>query len=200
MIRMPGFAFKELELQGAWLVEPLWVTDERGGFLKDYNVETFKNAGITHELKETFYTVSHRGVIRAMHFQLERQQPKLVRCVKGRVWDAIVDLRPYSKTYGHWQAFELSEENRLELLVPAWFGHGYLVLEDSIVSYKCGEVFYAEGDSGIAYNDSDLAIAWPFAEIGGESKLIMSEKDRQLMSFAEYDKLVGEGAGMAPRA
>ena len=75
-----------------------------------------------------------------------------------------------------------------ELYIPQYFGHGYLVLEDSIVSYKCGEVFYGEGDSGIMYNDGDLNVRWPFEKIGGEKNIIISDKDLNLMSFEEYKK------------
>lgn len=184
------FEFEKLNLDGAFLIKPFCATDERGAFIKDYNVETFKNNGINHELKEVFYTVSKKGVIRAIHFQLIRQQAKLVRCVKGKVYDVIVDLRPDSKTFGKWQGFTLSEENNLSLYIPKFFGHGYLVLEDSIVSYKCNEVFFAEGDSGITYNDKDINVAWPFEEIGGQDKLIISEKDKSLMSLKEYKELL----------
>lgn len=183
------FDFQETELTGAYLIQPFYASDERGGFIKDYNVDVFQAHGIEHELKEVFYTVSKKGVIRAIHFQLGRQQAKLVRCVSGRVYDVIVDLRKGSPTYGKWKGFELSGENRNELYVPQYFGHGYLVLEDSVVSYKCGEVFYAEGDSGIMYNDSDLAVEWPLEQIGGIEQLIISEKDRRLMSFKDYDTL-----------
>lgn len=184
------FDFKESELKGAFVIQPFYATDERGGFIKDYNIDEFRRYGIEHELKEVFYTVSRKGVIRALHFQLEHQQAKLVRCVKGRVYDVIVDLRKDSETYGQWRYYELSENNMRELYVPKYFGHGYLVLEESIVSYKCGEVFYDEGDSGIIYNDPDIAIDWPFDEIGGVENLIISEKDRKLMSFKEYGEIV----------
>ena len=180
------FEFRETPLKGAYLIRPFYADDERGGFVKDYNIDTFRANGIEHELKEVFYTISHKGVIRAIHFQLGRQQAKLVRCVKGKVYDVIVDLRKESETFGKWVGYELSEENRNELYIPEFFGHGYLVLEESIVSYKCGEVFYAEGDSGIMYNDPDIAVDWPFELIGGEEKLIISEKDRKLMSLEEY--------------
>ena len=146
----------------------------------------FKNYGIDHELKEVFYTLSKKGVIRASHFQLVNQQPKLVRCVSGHVYDVIVDLRPDSLTYGQWRGFHLTAVNMDSLLVPAFFGHGYLVIEDSIVSYKAAEVFYGEGDSGIMYNDPDLNIEWPFELIDGKENLIISEKDLKLMSFKEY--------------
>lgn len=182
------FQFKETKLKGAFLIKPFVATDERGGLIKDYNIDIFKSNGIQHELKEVFYTVSKKGVIRAIHFQEIKQQAKLVRCVKGHVYDVIVDLRKDSPTFGQWQGFHLSEENTNSLLVPENFGHGYLVIEDSIVSYKCAEVFYGEGDSGIIWNDSDIGIEWPMELIGGKEKLIISEKDLNLQSFREYTK------------
>ena len=183
------FSFEESDLTGAFVITPFYATDERGGFIKDYNIDEFKQHGINHELKEVFYTISHKGVIRAIHFQLGYQQAKLVRCIKGKVYDVIVDLRKFSPTFGQWRGYELSENNRKELYIPEYFGHGYLVLEDAIVSYKCAEVFYPDGDSGIKYNDSSIGIEWPFDKIGGSDKLIISEKDERLMSFQEYSKL-----------
>lgn len=180
------FEFRELELKGAYAIQPFFASDHRGGLIKDYNVDTFRANGITHDLKEVFYTLSKRGVIRATHFQLIKQQPKLVRCVSGHVYDVIVDLRPDSATYGKWLGFHLTGENMLSLLVPAGFGHGYLVIEDSVVSYKCAEVFFGEGDSGIMYNDPDIGIDWPMELIGGMDNLIISEKDLNLMSFKDY--------------
>ena len=184
------FDFQELDLKGAFKIQPFYATDERGGFVKDYNIDMFKANGIEHELKEVFYTISKKGVIRATHFQLVKQQAKLVRCISGHVYDVIVDLRPNSPTFGQWRGFALTGENQVELYIPQYFGHGYLVLEDSVVSYKCGEVFYGEGDSGIMYNDPDINIQWPFEKIGGIENMILSEKDKNLMSFKEYiDKL-----------
>ena len=180
------FEFQELELKGAYLIKPFYADDNRGGFIKDYNAETFKANGIKHELKEVFYTISKKGVIRAIHFQLVKQQAKLVRCISGHVYDVIVDLRPDSPTFGKWLGFDLTGDNMHELYVPEYFGHGYLVLEDSIVSYKCNEVFFGEGDSGIMYNDKELNIEWPFHKIGGLDNLIISEKDCRLMSFKKY--------------
>ena len=180
------FEFEPLSLEGAYLIKPFFAPDERGGFIKDYNIDTFKQNGIDHELKEVFYTISKKGVIRAIHFQLVKQQPKLVRCVSGHVYDVIVDLRPDSKTFGKWLGFDLTGENMLSLYIPQFFFLVYLVLEDSVVSYKCGEVFYGAGDSGIMYNDSQIGIDWPFEKIGGKNNLIISEKDLKLMSFEEY--------------
>ena len=184
------FEINELELRGAFLIKPFCADDSRGCFVKDYNVEVFKENGIEHPLKEVFYTISKKGVIRAIHFQLIKQQAKLVRCISGHVYDVIVDLRPNSPTFGKWLGFDLTGENMLEILVPPFFGHGYLVIEDSIVSYKCAEVFYSEGDSGIMYNDPEIAVSWPFELIGGKNNVIISEKDLNLLSFQEYKKIV----------
>ena len=184
------FDFHELELKGAFLIHPFFASDERGAFIKDYNVDSFKVNGIDHNLKEVFYTISRRGVIRAIHFQLIKQQAKLVRCISGHVYDVIVDLRPDSETFGEWRGFHLTGENMNTLFVPEFFGHGYLVIEDSIVSYKCGEVFFGEGDSGIIYNDKNIGIEWPFEMIGGIDNLIISEKDRKLMSLKEYLSII----------
>lgn len=183
---METFHFQSLDLSGAYLIRPFWAEDQRGGLIKDYNIDTFREAGIDHELKEVFYTISKKGVIRAIHFQLGKQQAKLVRCISGHIYDVIVDLRPKSPTFGQWSGFDLSGDNRNMLYVPKFFGHGYLVLEKSIVSYKAAEVFYEEGDSGIRYDDPDIGIAWPVERIGGKKKLIVSEKDLGLMSFKKY--------------
>lgn len=180
------FQFQELELKGAYLIQPFYATDDRGGLIKDYNVDTFRANGISHELKEVFYTISKRGVIRAQHFQRIKEQSKLVRCISGHVYDVIIDLRKDSPTFGKWMGFDLTGENRRSLFVPEGFGHGYLVIEDSVVSYQCGEVFYGEYDSGIKWDDPDMGIRWPLERIGGAENLIISEKDRNLPSFAEY--------------
>lgn len=182
------FRFQELELKGAYLIQPFYASDERGGFIKDYNIDTFRANGIEHELKEVFYTVSRRGVIRAQHFQRVKEQAKLVRCISGHVYDVIIDLRKDSPTFGQWLGFDLTGENRRCLYVPQHFGHGYLVVEDSVVSYQCGEVFYGAYDSGIRWDDPDMGIRWPLERIGGVENLILSEKDKNLQSFAEFLK------------
>lgn len=184
---MRKFEFKELDFRGAYIIQPFYAEDERGGFIKDYNVDTFTDNGLAYELKETFYTRSKKGVIRALHFQLGKPQPKLVMCLSGHIYDVIVDLRPWSATYKKWKGFYLTGDDPKALFIPEYFGHGYLVLEDSIVSYKCGESFFQEGDSGIMYNDPDIGIKWPFEKIGGEQKLIISEKDMSLMGVKKYE-------------
>lgn len=182
------FDFQEMDLKGAYIIKPFYVTDNRGCLIKDYNIDTFKDAGISYSLKETFYTMSKRGVIRAIHFQLKKPQPKLMRCISGIVWYVIVDLRPGSETFGWYRSMELRGDNPTCVLCPAGFGQGYLVLEDAIMSYKASEVFYGPGDAGIMYNDPEIGIDWPYDLIGGKENLIISDKDLQLMKFSDYER------------
>lgn len=179
------FAFHKTGFEGCFLIDPFFAEDERGLFIKDYSKEVFAQNNIHHELKEVFYTQSHKGVIRGIHFQRVNQQAKLVRCVVGSIFDVVVDLKPKSKTFGRWAGFYLNEENKKEVLVPAHFGHGYMVLEPSVVSYKCDEKFYGEYDDGIIWNDKDIGIEWPMAKI---DDVILSEKDSQLQTFNTYKK------------
>lgn len=177
------FNFETTEIEGLFLIQPFMVADERGTFIKDYSKEVFEQNGIIYNLQEVFYTESHKGVIRAMHFQRVKQQPKLVRCVNGKIYDVICDLRKDSDTFGKWQGFELSSQNKKELLIPEGCAHGYLVLEEAIVSYKCSEKFYGEYDDGIIWNDNTLNIRWPLHLI---DKIILSEKDKNLQTFNEF--------------
>ncbi len=181
---MKKFRFEKLSLNGAYLIEPFSIGDERGRFIKDYSFEIFKENEIIHDLKEVFYTISKKGVIRAIHFQEIKEQPKLVRCISGEIYDVIVDLRPNSPTFKKWLGFYLNGENAKELYIPAGFGHGYLVLEDAIVSYKCSEKFYAEYDTGIIWNDFTLNIKWPLERLN--CPIILSEKDKNLSTFKHY--------------
>lgn len=181
-----NFDFQELDLKGAFIIKPFYATDNRGCLIKDYNVDAYRAAGIDYELKETFYTFSKRGVLRAIHFQLKKPQPKLMRCISGHVFYVIVDLRPNSETFMQHRCIELHGDNPICVLCPAGFGQGYLALEDSMMSYKAAEVFYGAGDTGIIYNDPDLGIEWPFELIGGKNNMIISEKDLNLMNVRDY--------------
>lgn len=181
---MQNFSMHSTEIEGLMLVKPFIAKDERGYFLKDYSREVFEQNGIHHDLQEVFYTNSHKGVVRAIHFQRVKQQAKLVRCVQGHIFDVVVDLRKNSKTFGKWQGFYLSGESNDELLVPVGCGHGYLVLEQSIVSYKCAERFYGEYDDGIQWNDPTLAIEWPLHLV--EGSVILSAKDQKLQNFVQF--------------
>ena len=185
------FAFEETEIKGLIKVTPFNADDIRGCFTKDYSKEVFEAHEITHNLEEVFYTTSYKGVIRALHFQREKQQAKLVRCIHGHIYDVVVDLRKDSPTFKKWLGFDLLGKEHNEILVPGGCAHGYLVLEESIVSYKCGEKFYGEYDDGIMWNDPDLNVQWPLELIGGEEKLILADKDKNLQSFAEFIEKYG---------
>lgn len=181
---MTKFEFHKTEIPGLIQVQPFCSDDVRGYFIKDYSKEVFEQNGIFHDLKEVFYTNSFKGVIRALHFQREKQQPKLVRCIWGKVYDVVVDLRGDSPTFKKWLGFELSEENKQELLIPAGCAHGYLVLEQSVVSYKCAEKFYGEFDDGIMWDDPDIGVKWPLERV--DNQIILADKDKNLQSFQKF--------------
>ena len=185
------FEFKETKIKGLIEITPFNVEDIRGCFTKDYSKEIFEENGIKHDLKETFYTTSQKGVIRALHFQRCKQQPKLVRCIYGHIYDIVVDLRKDSSTFKEWIGFELTGENHQEILVPEGCAHGYLVIEPSIVSYKCSEKFYGDYDDGIMWNDEEIAIKWPLERINGLENVILADKDLNLPTFKEFMNLYG---------
>lgn len=185
------FEFHETMIPGLIEVTPFNADDIRGCFTKDYSKEAFEQNGIHYDLAEIFYTTSHKGVIRALHFQRVKQQPKLVRCVYGHVYDVVVDLRKDSPAFKKWMGFDLIGEKHNEILVPAGCAHGYLVLEPSIVSYKCSEKFYGEYDGGIKWNDPDINVKWPLEKIGGIENLILADKDKNLPTWAEFEKQFG---------
>ena len=185
------FEFKETAIKGLIEVTPFNADDVRGCFTKDYSKEVFEANGIKHDLQEVFYTTSHKGVIRALHFQREKQQPKLVRCISGHVYDVVVDMREKSSTFKQWLGFDLIGEKHNEILVPAGCAHGYLVLEPSIVSYKCSEKFYGEFDGGIKWDDPDINVKWPLDKIGGRENMILADKDKELPTFKEFVEQYG---------
>lgn len=185
------FEFHETQISGLIQINSFNADDIRGCFTKDYSKEVFEANGIQHDIQEVFYTTSHKGVIRALHFQRVKQQPKLVRCIWGHVWDVVVDLRKDSPTFQKWLAFDLIGEKYNELLIPAGCAHGYLVLEQSIVSYKCAEKFYGEYDDGILWDDPDIGIEWPLEQVGGLEHVILADKDKNLQSFKTFMNVYG---------
>ncbi len=187
------FSVEDTALPGVRLIASFVSDDSRGEFIKDYSAEVFAAFGIRHKLQEVFYTVSHKGVVRAIHFQRVKEQAKLVRVIKGRIYDVVVDLRLQSTTYGQWQGFYLNDTDKRSLYIPEHFGHGYLVLEDSIVSYKCSEKFNSEYDDGIRWDDIDIAIDWPLNQVG---EVILSNKDKNLQSFKEFTSKYVQSGGI----
>ena len=181
-----AFKFHKTSIDGLTLIEPHVFEDERGYFIKDFETSLFKEHGLPSFIVECNESKSKKGTIRGLHFQQKYSQGKLIRVIKGAVYDVAVDLRFGSPTFGKWEGFHLSEYNHNLLYIPKGFAHGYLALEDdSIFSYKCTDKYAPEFDSGIRYDDPDINVIWPFDEVGVEN-IITSEKDAKLQSFKEF--------------
>ena len=172
---MGKFTFYETELKGVFVIEPTVFGDSRGYFMESYNEKDFKNAGFDYKFVQDNQSSSKRGVLRGLHFQKKYPQTKLVRVIKGEVFDVAVDLRKDSDTYGKWVGVLLTEENKKQLLIPKGFAHGFLVMSDyAEFVYKCDEFYHPEDEGGIIYNDPDVGIEWPTVE-----NIILSDKDRK---------------------
>ncbi len=182
------WSFRESSLSGVYEIQPFCASDNRGFFLKDYSSEVFSKNNIEYKLKETFYSFSEKNVVRGLHFQRQKQMPKLVRCISGKILDVVCDLRKDSPSFGKWISFVLSGENMKELLIPGGFAHGFLAVENSMVVYKCAEVFNNEYDDGIIWNDKEIGVDWG---ISGNTEIILSQKDRNLQTFNEFVSTYG---------
>lgn len=162
-------------IEGLCVIEPEIHLDVRGYFTESYNQKDMQEAGLNVDFVQDNQSGSVKGVLRGLHYQKEHPQGKLVRVIRGRVYDVAVDIRRGSVTYGKWFGIELSEENRKQLYIPEGFAHGFLVLsENAEFCYKCTDFYYPGDEGGIAWNDPTLGIQWP--EIEGEYQL--SEKDK----------------------
>lgn len=182
-----ALSIERTPIEGLCLIHPHVFEDERGYFIKDFESSFYAANGLPVEFLETNESKSKKGTIRGLHFQQKFSQGKLIRVIKGAVYDVAVDLRLGSKTFGKWMGFELSEYNHHVLYIPVGFAHGFLALEDdSIFSYKCTNRYAPEFDSGIRFNDPDIAVEWPVDKVGGWEKVITSGKDSKLQSFKEF--------------
>ncbi len=180
--------FKRIEtgIEGLCIIEPTVFGDNRGFFLESYSKKEFEEIGITEEFVQDNHSKSKKGVLRGLHFQTKHSQGKLVRVIKGSVYDVAVDIRKGSKTYGQWYGIELSADNKKMFCIPAGFAHGFLTLEDGTeFQYKCTDIYAPQYDSGIMYDDKDLNIDWKLEEYGIK-ELTLSEKDKKHQSFKEY--------------
>lgn len=169
-------------IKGLCLITPKVFGDERGYFMETYNEMEMKEEGIDITFVQDNQSMSSRGVLRGLHFQKNHPQTKLVRVIKGAVYDVAVDLRCGSSTYGRYYGVILTEDNKKQFLIPKGFAHGFLVLSDEAeFCYKCDEFYHPEDEGGIMWNDKDLGIKWP---IEGIDKLIISPKDKENGSFS----------------
>ncbi len=149
-------------IDGLYVIEPTVHGDARGYFMETYNQKDMEEAGLTMKFVQDNQSCSTKGVLRGLHFQKEFPQGKLVRVVKGKVFDVAVDLRSNSKTYGQWFGVKLSEENKKQFYISEGFAHGFLVLSDvAEFCYKCTDFYHPGDEGGLAWNDPSIGIVWP---------------------------------------
>jgi len=178
--------FRDTHIKGLKVFEPKIWRDSRGYFFENYNQKTFQEAGISNNFVQDNQALSTYGVLRGLHYQLEPHcQAKLVRVIQGEVLDVAVDIREGSPTYGQSFAIRLSAENKLQLMVPKGFAHGYAVLSDTATfCYKVDEFYHKELEHGIRFDDPAFKIDWQI----DIKKAILSDKDKNQPSFGEHMK------------
>ena len=178
---MGNFTFNETKIKDVYIIDVKTYGDNRGYFMETYKESDFKEAGLNYNFVQDNQSSSRRGVLRGLHFQKAHLQAKLVRVIKGEVFDVAVDLRKDSATYGQWVGVLLSEDNHRQFMIPRGFAHGFVVVSDyAEFAYKCDELYHPEDEGGIMWNDPAIGIDWP--DVG---EIILSEKDKVHPSLAE---------------
>lgn len=189
-------------INGLCVIEPVVHGDSRGYFMETYNANDMKEAGLDITFVQDNQSMSTKGVLRGLHYQKQYPQTKLVRVIKGAVYDVAVDLRAGSPTYGKYHGELLTEENKKQFLIPRGFAHGFLVLSDiAEFCYKCDDFYHANDEGGMAWNDPDIGIEWPNvkgdypgnADAAGYSledgtPLNLSDKDKKWLGFKDTFK------------
>ena len=161
-------------INGLCVISPAVHGDARGYFMETYNQRDMEENGLDYVFVQDNQSSSTKGVLRGLHFQKQYPQTKLVRVIKGAVFDVAVDLRKGSDTFGKWFGLELTEENKKQFLIPKGFAHGFLVLSDTAeFCYKCDDFYHPGDEGGLAYDDPDIAVAWPAVD----APILLSEKD-----------------------
>jgi dTDP-4-dehydrorhamnose 3,5-epimerase len=175
-------------LQGLLIVEPDVYGDERGYFTECYHRARYRHIGIAHTFVQDNLSLSVKHTLRGLHYQIHRPQAKLVQVILGEVFDAVVDLRQGSSTFGKWEGIYLSSENMRQLFIPEGYAHGFCVLsEKAIFSYKCADFYAPDDEGGVCWSDPDIGIQWPLSDP------IISDKDSQ------YPNLRDLSPGQLPR-
>jgi len=168
------------ELPGVMLIDPRVFEDARGFFMETFHAARLRDAGLALAFVQENHSSSRRGTLRGLHYQNPHPQGKLLRVVRGEVYDVAVDLRVHSPTFGRWTAVTLSETNRQQLYVPPGFAHGFCVTSATAeLVYKCTDFYHPECEHVIRWDDPELAIDWPLRDV------ILSEKDRRGLAFRE---------------
>ena len=170
----------ETQLDGVALIEPEVHGDERGFLVETFRDDAWRELGVGVDFVQDNHSRSSRNILRGLHFQTTPGQAKLVRCLRGRIWDVAVDLRSESPTYRQWEGHELDDDRHRQLYVPVGFAHGFCVLSDvADVAYKLSSPYDAATEAGIAWDDPDVGVEWPIADP------ILSERDRTGPRLAE---------------
>lgn len=183
---MGQISVETCEIEGLKVITPQVFEDSRGFFMETYHKQQFIDAGIDVEFVQDNQSASTKNVLRGLHFQKEFPQDKLVRAIKGAVYDVAVDLRPGSRTFGKWFGVELSEQNKKQFFIPKGFAHGFYVLTDyAEFAYKCTDFYHPNDEGGIAFDDPDIGVEWPFEK---KEDLILSDKDTKWGGIKAYMK------------
>jgi dTDP-4-dehydrorhamnose 3,5-epimerase len=170
----------ETKLDGVVLLEPEVYGDERGFLLESFSASEWAKLGVDADFVQDNHSRSRKGILRGLHFQITPGQAKLVRCARGRIWDVAVDLRRDSSTYRQWEGYELDDVSHRQLFVPVGFAHGFCVLSDQAdVNYKVSSYYDPATESGIAWDDPDVAVEWPISDPQ------LSERDKAAARLAE---------------
>lgn len=194
---MGRFELIETGISGLFIIETEVFGDRRGYFMETYNYNGFREAGLEVRFVQDNQSMSRKGVLRGLHFQKTHPQGKLVRVLRGEVFDVAVDLRRNSPTFKKWFGVLLSGENRKQFYIPEGFAHGFLVLsEEAEFAYKCTDFYHPGDEGGILWNDPEIGIEWPLEGIG---EPFLSEKDRKLGSVQESEMPGSEGTGLPCR-
>ncbi len=179
------FRAHKTPIDGLLVIEPKLFTDERGYFMESYRKADFAELGIEVDFVQDNQSRSRLGTLRGLHFQKTNPQAKLVRALKGKVFDVAVDLRGGSPTFGKWHAVTLDADSKKQFYIPAGFAHGFLALTDGAeFVYKCSTYYAAADEGGIIYNDPEIGIDWPLVQVG---EPILSDKDKCLPRLRELD-------------
>lgn len=181
---MSNFMFIKTDIDGVFIIEQKVFGDSRGYFMETYHEQKFIEGGITAKFVQDNQSKSTKGVLRGLHFQKNHPQAKLVRVIKGEVYDVAVDIRKGSHTYGQYVGVILSEENKKQFFIPKGFAHGFLVLSDEAeFVYKCDDFYHPEDEGGIMWNDPTIGIEWPLDHI---ENINLSEKDKHNPDFGSF--------------
>lgn len=189
---MAQIKVEKTEIEGLYVITPAVHGDDRGYFMETYNAKDMAEYGLNMKFVQDNQSMSKKGVLRGLHYQINYPQGKLVRVIKGRVFDVAVDMRKDSKTYGKWYGLELSEENKKQFYISEGFAHGFLVLSDyAEFCYKVTDFYHANDEGGLAWNDPKIDINWP--ELKGEYKGTASSEGYTLtdgtpISLSEKDQ------------